>query len=147
MKVYFLRDVLRVARKDEIKEVPDGYARNFLFPKNLAKPATRELSEIFSREKAEKEKQFSKEKEKFILLSNELKNRNILIRAKMGEKGRIFASINEATIVQELTRQGYTMRKEWVDLNRPIKTAGLYKIRLTFPHNIESSLIIEIRAE
>jgi large subunit ribosomal protein L9 len=129
MQVILLSDVQKLGKKNEVKNVPDGYARNMLFPKNLAIPAT---PERLKKLKEEKEAvRVTKEIEKNLALKNleALKGVTVTIKAKANEVGHLFSSIHEATILESLFKEHHiTLGKEMLILSKPIKEVGLHQI-------------------
>src|SRR6185503_17278542 len=99
MRVIFLQDVPRVGKRHDVKEISDGYATNFLFPRKLAEPATpKAVSEL---EKRKKNIEIEREVQENMLLKNleEIKGKSITIKAKADEKGHLFAQIHKKEII------------------------------------------------
>lgn len=144
MKVIFTKDVPAVGKKDEIKNVSDGYARNFLFLKALARPATESALKNLSHALAEKEKRNALRLDQARALDERLKTITLYFKTKIGEKGKSFGSIGAAKIHQELKKKGITVRKEDILLEEPIKTLGekTVLIRLHPEHTAEVKIII-----
>lgn len=147
MKVIFLQDIVSVGRKNEIKDVSDGYARNFLFPRNLAKIATPQAIEEVSRKKAKEEKERSEEYQKYKTLADTLKNIVLNFKVKIGEKGRAFGSVTPVKIRDELKKQKIIVEKEWIQLEDSIKTTGEHRVKIKFPHDVAGEVKIVVEAE
>lgn len=129
MKVIFLQSVPRVGKKDEVKNVNDGYAVNFLFPKKLAEPAT--SSAVAKLEQRKKEIAIFKEVEETLLIKNleELKGQIIELVGKANDKGHLFKSIHKEEIVKALQdKHKASIDAQYIDLERPIKEIGEFKI-------------------
>ena len=131
MKVIFLQDVKGKGKKGDIKEVPNGYAQNFLIKNNLAKPANNEsMAELKGKQKA-KEKQdaevLAEAKELKALLEKE--ETVVKINAKAGEDGRLFGSIPSKQIADALNKQ-YKIKidKRKIELDQPIRALGLTQV-------------------
>ena len=131
MKVIFLQDVKGKGKKGDIKEVPNGYAQNFLIKNNLAKPANNEsMAELKGKQKA-KEKQdaevLAEAKELKALLEKE--ETVVKINAKAGEDGRLFGSIPSKQIADALNKQ-YKIKidKHKIELNQPIRALGFTQV-------------------
>jgi len=105
MKVYFLEHVVHVAKAGEIKDVSDGYARNFLFPKNLAKPCTAQL------EQSLKAKEQKKEQNRRNLLGNkheiiaDLEGKRLTFSLPATDAGKVFGSVSEKDILAEIKKK------------------------------------------
>lgn len=131
MKVIFLQDVKGKGKKGDIKEVPNGYAQNFLIKNNLAKPANNEsMAELKGKQKA-KEKQdaevLAEAKELKALLEKE--ETVVKINAKAGEDGRLFGSIPSKQIADALNKQ-YKIKidKREIELDQPIRALGFTQV-------------------
>ncbi|MFA5791602.1 MAG: 50S ribosomal protein L9 [Candidatus Paceibacterota bacterium] len=129
MKVIFLQDVARVAKRYDIKEVNDGYAMNFLFPRKLAELAT--LKAITELEKHKKEIVVEREVQENLLIKNleEIKEKIIIIKSKANEKGHLFSAIHKKEIVLEMKKQQHAdIGEEFIILEKPIKEIGEFEI-------------------
>lgn len=131
MKVIFLQDVKGKGKKGDIKEVPNGYAQNFLIKNNIAKPANNEsMAELKGKQKA-KEKQdaevLAEAKELKALLEKE--ETVVKINAKAGEDGRLFGSIPSKQIADALNKQ-YKIKidKRKIELDQPIRALGFTQV-------------------
>jgi large subunit ribosomal protein L9 len=129
MKIIFLKDIPRVGRKYDIKDLPDGYAMNFLLPKGLAKVATpKAIAEV---EIHKKEIVIEREVQESLLLKNleEIKNKVILIKGKANEKGSLFSAIHKKEILEALHDQHHAeISEEFIILEKPIKEVGDFQI-------------------
>ena len=131
MKVIFLQDVKGKGKKGDIKEVPNGYAQNFLIKNNLAKPANNEsMAELKGKQKA-KEKQdaevLAEAKELKALLEKE--ETVVKINAKAGEDGRLFGSIPSKQIADALNKQyKIKIEKRKIELDQPIRALGFTQV-------------------
>ena len=129
MRVIFLQDVPRVGRRHDIKEVNDGYAMNFLFPKKLAESATPQAEAKLERRK--KEIVIEREVQESLLLKNleEIKGKTVIIKAKADEKGHLFSGIHQKEILDAMREQHHAeIAPEFIVLEKPIKTVGEFEI-------------------
>jgi len=145
MKVIFLQDVSRVGKKYEIKEVNDGYALNFLFPKKWATLATpKAMAEIEIRKK---EIVIEREVQEDLLEKNleEIKNKTIVIKAKADEKGHLFSAIHEKMIVEAMEKEYHAQISEkFIILEKQIKEIGEFEIPILIKDKKSSfKLIVE----
>ena len=129
MKVIFLKDVPRVGKKYDVKEISDGYAVNFLFPRGLAKMANAQnLAEL---ERNQKEVSIKKEVQEGLLLKNleEIKNITIIIKGKANEKGHLFSAIHKKELVEAIQKEKHVeIDENFMELEKPIKEIGEFEI-------------------
>ena len=112
MKVILLADVKALGKKGDIKEVSDGYARNFLFKKELAQPADKGNLNRIHHEMELKEKREAALKAKAQQQAAELKEKTVTVKAKCGDAGRLFGSITTADVAAALAGMGYEIDKK-----------------------------------
>jgi len=147
MKVVLLEDVEKVGKKYDVKQVADGFARNFLIPKNLAKVATRELSEWAEMQKQLLEKKAEENLKKSQTLASSIDGQEVIFQVKVGPEGQLFESINSQKISEKLKELGFEVKKNQIDLAEPIKEVGEYPVKIKFDHNLESQIQIIINRE
>ena len=146
MKVVLLKDVKKIGRKGDIKNVSDGYGRNFLIPKKMATLATNSVIDEIEEEKQHQEEEAEQELLAFQDLAARLDGLEIEIPAKASQDGKLFGSINEAKLVEFLSLQGHDLKKEYIKLEAPIKEIGEYDIILELPHGLEAKIKIIVVA-
>ena len=148
MKVILKADIKGVGKKDEVINASDGYARNFLFPKNLAVEAN---AENMSKLKAQKDSnQFKKdtEKEEAKKLAEKLTKIMTRIEVKAGENGKIFGGVSSKEIAQELSKQyKINVDKKKIDLKETIKTLGVHNIEIKLFENVLGTLKVNVISE
>ncbi len=148
MKVIFLKDVKNVAKKYDLKDVADGYARNFLLPNDFARPATpTALKELeILKEKAEREAEGLKKHIEG--LRRKINERTLEFHLKTDESGSVFGSVNKETILQAL-RDSDLVTKERLEIKiaHPIKELGDHKIPVRFKDGSEAELKITVRPQ
>ncbi len=131
MKVVFLEDVLSIAKAGDVKEVADGYARNYLIPKKLAalvSPETTSRLEAQLKSKANKQVQLETELSE---IANQLEGKEVLLQAKVGAKDRLYGSITSADIAAELEKAtGITIDKRKIELDEPIRELGSFDVAI-----------------
>lgn len=125
MKIILLKDVRGSGRHGEIKEVADGYARNFLLPQGLAETATEEKVRQLEARKREREAALRTEEERLAQEMAALRGKTVTLKARATEKGGLFKSITAADIARALKIQyGADIPAEAVHVQAPIKTVG-----------------------
>ncbi len=142
MKVILLKDVEKLGKKFEIKEVADGFAKNFLFPKKLAKPATKENLEWLEKMKKKIEKKAEEELKKVQKIASALDGLELIIPLKVGKEGQVFDSITKQKILEKLKEKGHEIKKNQILLEKPIKELGEFPVKVKLPHNLEVEIKI-----
>jgi len=141
MKVIFQQDVKGQGKKGELKEVSDGYARNFLLPKNLAIPATADNINAFNLKEKAKAAQIAKERAEALENSKKLEKIEVRIAAKAGGNGRLFGAITSKEISDALAAQhGIVIEKNKIVQSEPIKTFGKFDVKCKFGYEISGIL-------
>jgi len=147
MKVILLQNVEDLGKKYEIKDVKDGYARNFLLPEKLAKPATKEALEWLEGQKEVIAKEVEEDLKKAQELASKIDGLEVNIGVKVGEEGQMFESINSQKIVEKLKELGFEVKKSQITLEAPIKELGEFPIKLNLDHNLEVEIKVIITEE
>lgn len=147
MKVLLLKDVPGLGQKNDIKDVNDGYARNFLFARKFAVMATNETIQEVEKGKKHKEQKQQDNQKKYQDIAQQLEKIEVVITTKVGEKGKAFGSVGRHDIKKSLDAQGYMIEEEWIALEEPIKTTGTTRVPLKFPHGVMGSIAVIIRPE
>lgn len=148
MKVVFLDDVEGVARAGDVKQVADGYARNFLLPRKLAAAAT-----TATLQQAEaKAKAIAKEQEKVDdaarVVADKISASPVKIAAKVGEEGRLFGSVTATNIADEIKKlTGTVLEHRQVLLEAPIKEVGTSQVFITLSRNVRAEVTVEVTGE
>lgn len=148
MKVIFLADVKGKGKKGEIKEVPTGYAQNFLLKKNLAKEATKQaINELKGKQKSEEKAQaelLAEAKE----IKAELDKEATLVQftEKVGPDGRTFGSITAKKISEELNKQfGIKLDKRHIKLDHSIRAIGLIEVPVKLHKDVDGVIKLQIK--
>ena len=128
MKVILLKDVPALGTTGAIKDVKEGYARNYLIPRGLAAEATEGNLRSLQRQQRAHAERTERERTDVERLAAELSQAVVEIRAKGGEGGRLFGSITSQHVADALAARGVQVSKRQIELKEPIKTAGFYKV-------------------
>ena len=130
MKVILIENVEKVGSMGEIVQVKDGYARNFLFPKNLAKSATNANLKIIDEIKKKKILALGKEKKLQEELREKLSTASCTVSVEAGDDDKIFGSVNNQDIAQALEKEGYEIDKRKISFLEPVKKLGVYHVSI-----------------
>ncbi len=148
MKVILLKDIPKLGRKFEIKNVSDGYANNYLIPNKLAVIANKKNLAIIEKEKEVLEKKAEKELKEIQEMVAQIDGLELVMKVKINEKnGKIYGSVNNQKIYEELTKKGFEIKKEQIALNEPIKALGEYPVKIVFDHNLEAEIKVIVEEE
>jgi large subunit ribosomal protein L9 len=147
MRVLLIQDVRNLGKKGEIKNVKDGYALNFLIPRNLAKIATDKIVEEWKREQAELEKRRKEEIERFTKEKEILEDGKVVIKKKLAPVG-IKGSVKKDDIAKAIKEQkNIDVDKKHIELKKAIKSTGEFVIDIKFKHGIHAKVNIEVVGE
>jgi len=144
MKVIFLQDVKGQGKKGEIKEVSDGYARNFLLKKGLAKVATEGNIKMQQAHNQAMEKRKEQEKIQAQQLAKEIEKLEITIKAKAGKDGRLFGAISTKQIADELKKKNIQIDKRKILLDEPIRSLGYTDVPLKIHPEVMTKLKVHV---
>lgn len=151
MKIVLLKDVAKVGKRGEVKEVSDGYARNFLILQNLALLATPATIKKVEEEKKSKSAIRERAHEEFHRLRAALMERGIVIKKTADEKGKLYAAVSAKEVMEGLAKLGFPipekMNEEMIAFDAPIKTPGTHEAKITFAPGEVISIKVEVEKE
>ena len=135
------KDVDNVGRAGEVKAVADGYARNFLLPRKLAILAGRGIEDEAKRIRDAAGKREAKEREVAQVLADEIGNKTVVVRLKVGAEDKAFGSITNVDIAQALKQQHQVeVDRHKIDLKEPIKQLGEHQVQLRLHKDVEAHI-------
>ena len=148
MKVLLIKDVKSLGKAGEVKEVKDGYGKNFLIGKGFAKPATSEVLEEHAKEQLEKEKALAQEIAELKVLAQKLDKCEIVITKKMGDNGHLFGSITKDEVAHALLEQhNIEIDKKHINEKLNIKTVGEHNLDFKLGHGLHATLHVDVVGE
>lgn len=148
MKVILNQTVKNLGKEGEVKEVADGYARNYLIPQGLAREATSTILKENQERKVREQKQKDKEKARAELIKEQLDGKTIEIKARTGGGDKLFGAVTAREISDVLKQQMQVdVDKKKIDLAEPIKHLGQYSVKLKIYPSIQAELNIIVAAE
>ncbi|MFI3285008.1 MAG: 50S ribosomal protein L9 [Erysipelotrichaceae bacterium] len=130
MKVILLTDVKKVGKKGEIKEVSDGYARNFLINKKLAVQATSGSLDVLKKQNDQEDARQHELKNQAEALKAELETKEFTFKVKSGKEGRVFGSVSTKQIAEEMAKAGYKIDKRKILDTQPVQSLGYTNVRI-----------------
>jgi len=147
MKVLFKKDVEDVAKAGQVKDVADGYARNFLIPRGLAVAATSaalkqvaDVQAVAARHAADEERAARELKER-------LEAQPVTIDAKAGSQGRLYGSVTTADVATAIQKQlGASVERRDLEIAEPVRQVGSYEVAARLHRNVTATVTIEVRA-
>ena len=146
MKVILLKDVKGTGKKGEIKEVSDGYARNFLLKKGVAVEANQANMKELDEKSKSKERKALIEYEEAVLLGKQMENVNIQIEVKSGEGGRLFGSITSKEIAEQLKKQkNIDIDKRKILMDEPIRTLGSTLVEIKLHQKVTTKSRVDVK--
>ena len=144
MKVILLKDVKTLGKAGEIKEVNDGYARNFIIKKGLGQEATAVGINSVNMKKAADDKKLADLKRAKLELQKEMKGFTVDIKVKCGESGKVFGSVTAQNIADSLVASGFDVDKKMIVLKDPIKNTGNYEVEVKLYSGIATKIRIAV---
>lgn len=148
MKVILLQDVKEHGKRDEIVNVSDGYARNFLFPRKWAMEATPGALREIERKRAAEAAREAERRAEAEKKAAQLKGKVIELSVRCGEKGRLYGSITSAEIAQALEKQhGVKVDKRKIELPDPIRQVGDVNVSVWLYSGVTTPMIVRVKTE
>ena len=147
MKVILQQDVKGTGKKGEVKEVSEGYARNFLIPRKLAIPATDGNMNTLKEQKRLEEKRKEAELKEAQALGQRIDSLTVKLSTKTGQGGRVFGSITSKQISQALKQQHQLQIDKKILLDEPIRALGVTKVPVKLHPKVSATLSVQVVEE
>jgi len=142
MKVILLKDIKNVGKKYEIKDLKDGYIRNFLLPNKLVKILTEKSMNWLEMEKKKETKKAEEELQKIQKIASELDGQELIFEERVGSEGNIYESITALKISKKLKEMGFDVKREEINLEKPIKEKGEFSVKINLKYNLQAEIKI-----
>ena len=148
MKVILLTDVKGKGKKDQVLEVPDGYARNYLIAKKLAVVAdAKAINELKNRE-ASRQHKYEVEKASALETAKQLESVTLVLRRKAGQDNKLYGAVTTKEIVEHLKQEyGIEVDKKKLSIDMSIKTFGTYKIKAKLFNDVSTTVTVQVVEE
>ena len=144
MELILLKDIDNLGHRGDVVNVRDGFARNFLIPRNLGLAATRQNREFVEEQKVRAAKQQAKRRDEAMLKAKELEKIKITLEAAAGEQNKLFGAITADDIRKVLSDKGYEFDKRRIHLPRPIRTVGNHSVSIEIYPQVKSTITVEV---
>src|SRR5205809_6233539 len=147
MKVLFKRDVPDVAKAGQVKDVADGYARNYLIPRGLAVAATSGALKQVADLQAVAARHAAEEQNAALSLKQRLEAQTIVIEAKAGSQGRLYGSVTTADVAAAIQRQlGTSVDRRELEITEPVRQVGSYQVSARLHRAVTANITLDVRA-
>jgi large subunit ribosomal protein L9 len=147
MKVLFKKDVPDVARAGQVKDVADGYARNFLIPKGLAIAATNAALKQVAEVQASAARHAADEENSARALKERLEAQPVVVEAKAGAQGRLYGSVTTTDVATAIQKQlGTTVDRRDLEIADPVRQIGSYQVTARLHRAVTATVTVEVRA-
>ncbi len=147
MKVILLKDVKAQGKTGDVVEVSDGYARNYLFPNNLAKQATATALNSIKISKEAEARRRQIEHDEAVELCKKLAGLTVTVKIKTGANGKLFGSLNTAAVSDALKEHGIELDKKKIVIAEPIKALGRYTVTVKPFAEVSGKLNVNVVGE
>lgn len=144
MKVLLLQDVKGSGKKGDIVEISDGYAKNFLLKKGLAKQADKVVMSEKQAQVASQERTKMLEKQSAEQLAKDLNKKTFVVKAKLGDNGRLFGAVTSKEIADSLHGAGFDVDKKKIVLSSPIKSVGKYDVSAKLYSGVSANFFVVV---
>ena len=148
MKVVFLQDVHNVARSGEMKDVADGYARNYLIPRQFAAQADPKMMNVIGARIKATARLTAQTEVEMMELGSEIDGKEIILHARAGVKDRLYGSVTPADIAAGIeSATGFAVDKRKIDLDDPIRQLGSYEVPIRLTRDVVPKIVLTVVEE
>lgn len=144
MKVILTEEIHGLGGRGEVVTVRDGYARNYLLPKNLAKLATEGNMKAVEQQRKKWSELSAKEKNEASKMAQSLEGTRLSVTKKVGESGTLFGSVTAADIAQALAENGMEIDRRRIQIGEAIKTAGEHKVEVRLHREVTATVVVDV---
>ena len=147
MEIILTQNVDSLGPMGQVVRVNPGYARNYLFPKRLAMPATPANLKKVAEESRHEETRITRERANLIKVAEKLKNVSVTSVVKVGEDDKVFGSVTSQTIAELLSEKGYEFDRRVINLDEPLKSLGQYDVEMKLGHGVTGTIKVWVVRE
>jgi large subunit ribosomal protein L9 len=147
MKIILMEDIAALGQRGDVREVANGYARNFLLPKKLAVPATSANLQNLDHLKRQRERAESRARESAQAAAGRIAALTLAVSTRASEDGRLYGSVSAQDVVEFLDRHAIPVEKRRVLLDEPIKALGEYRVPVKLHPEVTAELLVQVARE
>ena len=147
MKIILNQEIEGLGEEGQIVSVKDGFARNYLIPRGLAKNATTKNIVLIQKEIEDRQKHEAKTRENLEALTTQLNKLSLKFTLKSGEDDRLFGSVTSQMISEAILEKGYSVDKKEIEISEPIKSLGKFIVLVKLGQELEAKIKIKVTAE
>ncbi len=144
MKVILLQDVKKQGKKDQIIDVSDGYAKNYLIKNNLAVPATKTSQNILKKELDKRAKEEDELIKKCQIIADKINGKTLVFKVKVGKNEKVFGNISSKQIEEQLIKEGFDIDKKKIKINSPLDSLGIHEVIIELHKKVIAKLKIKL---
>ncbi len=147
MEIILTQDIDALGAAGQVVQVSPGYARNYLFPKRLGRPATPANLRKVAEESRRDETHVARERARLAKVADNLRKVSVTTAVKVGEDDKVFGSVTSQTIADLLAEQGYEFDRRGINLEEPLKALGQYDVEVKLGHGVSGTIKVWIVRE
>lgn len=147
MEVILQENVPSLGFVGDVVKVKPGFARNFLFPKRLAQPATRQLVNLFEHKKKQLEVKKAAKKSEADEFKKRLEAVKVTLEHLATEGGKLFGAVSATEILDQITAQGFQIDRRLMQIPAPIRMAGEHKVEIKLYRDVSAFIVVEVKAK
>lgn len=144
MKVLFVKDMKKVAKKGDIKEVKDGYAENYLIKNGFAVQVTNQSLNSFTKEKEKEQADLDNKINAAEQVKKELEKIVLKFKVKTGEQDKVFGTVSSKQIKDELHKKGFKIEKRDIELISSLSSLGFHNVKINLFKNVSATIRVEL---
>ena len=144
MKVIFVKDLKKIAKKWDIKELKDGYDKNYLIKNGYAIQVTGKNLEVYEEEKQKQQQEEDKKRQEALIEKEELEKLTLLFKVKTGEQDKVFGSVSPKQIKDELHKKGHKIEKRQIELTGNLTTLGYHQVKVNLFKEVVATLKVQL---
>jgi large subunit ribosomal protein L9 len=146
MQVYLLKDVERVGMAGQIITVSDGYAKNFLFPRNLGVQVTAENAGFYKEKKVKEQVAVEVLNSKVAMLAERIKTLHLMVKERVHDDGKLYGALGAEEVVELLKAKDIVVNKKQIEFDKSIKAVGEHKVTVRLTSKLKPQLTIKVEA-